>query len=392
MKKEILKLINKIRNDPDYYSLTPIKERNARYNVIFGERSDGKSFAVEFEGLVQYLDSGAQMSIVRRYDMDFTNKSGVQTTFEHFISNKKYGNILKKISDGKWCDITYYAGAWYLCTYTEKGARLRDTKPFCYGFALSNMEHNKSTSYPRIELILFDEFLTRDAYLPDEFILFQNVLSTIIRDRDNVTIYMCGNTVNKYSIYFKEMGLDNVQKMEQGQIDVYEFAVYKDNKMTEQVLRIAVEFSGNRRKNGKESDVYFSFNNPKLKMITGGLWEIAIYPHLPENYTRDDIIFEYFVMWEGVILHCEIIEKENKIFTYIHKKTTFIKYEDADIIFSVDYHEGYNYRRRLTKPFDDIGKKIYWFYQTERVFYQDNEVGEIMRNYLQWSKTDRGII
>lgn len=387
MKKEIQKLINKIRNDENYYSLTDIKERNAKYNVIFGERSDGKSFAVEFEGIVQALDNGSQMAIIRRYDIDFTNKSGVQTTFEHFVSNKKYGNILEKISDGKWCDISYYAGAWYFCTYSEKGIRVRDAKPFCYAFALSNMEHNKSTSYPKIRTILFDEFLTRDAYLPDEFILFQNTLSTIIRDRDDVTIYMCGNTVNRYSIYFKEMGLDNVQKMEQGQIDLYEFAAYKDK-----TLRIAVEYSGKKKKREKESDVYFAFNNPKLKMITGGMWELAIYPHLPEKYTRNDIVFEYFVLWEGIILHCEIIQKENRIFTYVHKKTTFIKYEDADIIFSVEYHHGYNYRRRLTKPFDDIGKKIYWFFQTENVFYQNNEIGEVMRNYLQWSKTDRGIV
>ena len=58
--------------------------------------------------------------------------------------------------------------------------------------------------------ILFDEFITRSMYLPDEFVIFTNVLSTIIRDRNNVKIFMCGNTVNKYCPYYKEMGLNNV--------------------------------------------------------------------------------------------------------------------------------------------------------------------------------------
>ena len=38
-------------------------------------------------------------------------------------------------------------------------------------------------------------------------LFFMNVLSTIIRDRENIKIFMLGNTVNKYCPYFDEMGL-----------------------------------------------------------------------------------------------------------------------------------------------------------------------------------------
>ena len=34
----------------------------------------------------------------------------------------------------------------------------------------------------------------------------------------------------------------------------------------------------------------------------------------------------------------------------------------------------------------DIEKKIAIFYTRDKVYYQDNEVGEIVRNYLQWCK------
>ena len=35
---------------------------------------------------------------------------------------------------------------------------------------------------------------------------------------------------------------------------------------------------------------------------------------------------------------------------------------------------------------NEIGKKIWWFFNTDRVYYQDNEVGEIVRNYIMWCK------
>ncbi|MFV3037454.1 phage DNA encapsidation protein, partial [Klebsiella pneumoniae] len=83
--------------------------------------------------------------------------------------------------------------------------------------------HDKSTSFPDIDLIIFDEFLTNRLYLNDEFILFMNTVSTIVRRREDVKIYMLGNTVNKYCPYFAEMGLEHIPKMTQGTIDVYAY-------------------------------------------------------------------------------------------------------------------------------------------------------------------------
>src|SRR5690606_4040116 len=110
---------------------------------------------------------------------------------------------------------------------------------------LSDTEHNKSISYPRVEIIFFDEFITKHLYLNDEFILFMNTISTIVRQRTNVTIYMCGNTVDKYCPYFKEMGLNHVHKMEQGTIDVYR---YGNSKLT-----VAVEYCASTKRKKKNN-------------------------------------------------------------------------------------------------------------------------------------------
>jgi hypothetical protein len=383
--KKVDKKLQKVLGN--FYSPKDILSKHAHYNMIYGERSNGKSFSVEEIGLTNYIKTGKQMAIIRRYDTDFTNKSGIQTTFNHFIYNKYRGNIVYNLTNGEWSDIVYYAGSWYLSKFNDKNMRIKDTRPFCYGFSLSGMEHNKSTSYPDITTILFDEFLTRMGYLQDEFILFQNVLSTIIRERTDVTIFMCGNTVNKYCPYFKEMGLDGVADMKLGEIRVYEFATYKG-----ETLKVAVEYAKNANEEGKASDIYFAFKNPKLKMITGGMWEVAIYPHCPIKFTRDDIQFTYFIVWEEKILQCEVVQVLDLIFTYIHIKTTPLKNEEEDLIFSLEYSTRLNRRRRIDKPIDDLGKRIYWFFKTERVFYQDNEVGEMVRNYLMWCEKDKGFV
>lgn len=376
----------KINNEIEFYSLSKILKECAQYNIIYGMRSNGKTFAVQELGIKNYLEKGEQMAIIRRYDIDLTGKRAVDT-FTHFVNNPKRGNIIKELSGGKWEDIYYYSQRWYLCRYNDNGERVKDAIPFCYGFTLAGQEHDKSTSYPKITTILFDEFMTRGTYLPDEFITFTNVLSTIIRDRDNVKIFMCGNTVNKYNPYFKEMGLDNILKMEQGDIQVYRFAVRDKVE-----LRVAVEYADNPNKQGKPSDVYFAFNNPRLKMITTGIWELAVYPHLPYKYKKDDILDLYFIVWEQTILQCEIITVEDTTFTYIHNKTTDLRDTSNDLIFSTDYNPRYNYRRKITQPVDEAGRLIKWFYDHDKVFYQDNEVGEVVRNYLQWCKTDRGIL
>ena len=353
-----------------YYSLSRIRERGARYNVIFGERSNGKTFSVLDLGVENYCKTKKQMAIIRRYDLDFQGKRG-QTLFDGIV---KEGKVFQ-YSGGLWSDVGYIGGRWYLRRRDDELDKwIYDETPFAYGFSLAAMEHDKSTSYPDITTILFDEFLTRGVYLKDEFVIFMNVLSTIIRDRDDVTIYMLGNTVNQYSPYFAEMGID-VKHMKPGDIDVYRYG--------QSELTVAVEYADAPNK-GKPSDVYFAFNNPRLNMIKTGAWELDIYPHKPFDFEAKDIRFKYFVIFDGETLQCEIIKKGRNEITYIHRKTGEIKNPDRDVVYTPDYDPRPNWRRNIKKPIFDFEKRLLWYFASDKVFYQDNEVGEIMRNYLNW--------
>ena len=367
----------------EFYKLDKILQYEAQYNVIFGERSSGKTYAVKERIIKNYLTTGKCGAYVRRWDDDIKGSRG-DVLFDDMAE------IIKKYSGGEWSQVAYYSRRWYMARYNQDTAKIeKDDKPFCYGFGLNVMEHDKSTSYPEVTTICFDEFLTRKNYLLDEFVIFMNVISTIARHRLDITIFMLGNTVNKYCPYFKEMGLTNVKNMKQGTIDLYE---YGDSK-----LRVAVEYTGNDTSGSKKSNTLFAFDNPKLKMVTHGNWEIDIYPHLPFRYLPKNIIFSFFVSFDGEIIQGDIIhggykkqgeniiDIDNVPIIYFHRKTSEIKNIEKDYIFSLNTTRFINWHKSILRPTDKIGIKIKKLFDLHKVFYQDNEVGEIINNFNKQS-------
>jgi len=360
-------------DEKQFYSLNRIKKKNAVYNVIFGERSNGKTYAVLKEGLRVFWKTGGQIGIIRRWKEDITGKRA-QGIFNALNENDE----ILKMTDGVFQGIHYYSGRYYLCNYTEDGKVTYEYEN-CIGyvFALSDNERNKSISFPNIQTILFDEFLTNQIYLQDEFILFMNTVSTIVRQRTDVKIYMLGNTVNKYCPYFKEMGLRHIHKMQKGDIDVYK---YGNSKLT-----VAVEYCNSSTKN-KENNFYFAFDNPKLDMITDGAWELDMYPHIPTKYQPKDVLMIYFILFNESIYQCEVVQRENMTFTFIHPKTTPLKDTENDLIYTLEYIPKMNYNRNIYKPINQLQERLLWYFKTDRVFYSDNETGEAINNYLKVCK------
>ena len=344
----------------EFYDVGVIDKFDAHYNVIFGKRSNGKTYSILKKIVYNYARGRGQGAYLRRYREDFKGKRGA-TLFDSLVAN----GVIADATEGKWDTVKFYSDRWYFAR-----------EPFCYGFSLAQMEHDKSTSYPLVTTVVFDEFISRIGYLPNEFVLFMNVLSTIIRQRNNVKIYMLGNTVNKYCPYFQEMGLGHVEDMEPGKIDIYSYGESK--------LKVAVERTRDHNIDGRKSDVYFAFDNPSLEMITGGAWELDLYPHKPRDFEDDNIVFKYFINFNDHILQCEVVQLEDCCFTYIHRKTGEIRHPESDIIFSNEYNPLPNHIRNIRKPYNNLGRKIWSFFHDDQVFYQDNDVGELVRNYIMF--------
>lgn len=346
----------------------------AFYYVVFGERSNGKTYSSLDYCLERNAKTGEQFAYVRRWGEDIRKKN----LSELFSGHAETGAVEKHY--GEWNRIYYGSSKFYLEKTDENGESVRREEPIGYAFDLNSMEHYKSISFPKVTTIVFDEFMSRNGYLPNEWILFMNMLSTIIRHRNNVKIIMLGNTVNKYCPYFSEMGLNHIKDMKPGTRDIYHYG--------ETDLTVAVEYTGSGAKQGgKASDVYFSFDNPELKMITGGAWEIAIYPHLEIKYRPKDVLTDFFILFEEDILHGEIICLDTGPFIFLHAKTTPIKDEDRDIVYTTKPDQRWNYRMCLTKQSDKLSLFIIKCIRENKIFYSTNEIGEVFRNYVIWSES-----
>lgn len=360
---------------PKYYDIAHLVKDypDAHYYVAFGERSNGKTYSAIDYAIQRYFKYGEQFAYIRRFGEDIKKKN-LATLFNAHIENGR----ISKLSGGKFNSVNYTSNKFICRNYDEDGKAEDDIEPMAYAFDLAGMEHHKSTSYPKVTTIIFDEFLSRQGYLPNEFVLLMNTLSTIIRDRSNVKVFMIGNTVNKYCPYFTEMGLRHIKDQKPGSIDVYSYA--------DTGLSVVVEYCDPMSKRGgKSSDVYFAFDNPQLKMITSGSWEIAIYPHLDTKYRTKDVVFQFFIIFDDTTLHCEIVSNNTQYFMFVHPKTTPIKKDSTDIVYTNRPDQRWNYRTGLTKLRDPLSTVITKLINESRVFYSDNETGEVLRNFIIWS-------
>lgn len=369
-------------NRNDFYQLDKIfaAAPNAQYYVIWGERSNGKTFAVCEHAIDKYLATGEQMAVIRRLDENFKGKYG-SSMFDNFLYNQIRGNIIESKTKGKYNSIKYVSRKWYFVKRDEEGTITEsDPEPFAFAFALAQEEKYKSLAFPKITTILNDEFISMSGgYLTDEFLYFTSILSTIIRNRDNVKIFLCANAIPSYNPYIIEMGLTRFKKMEAGKIDLYHYGNSK--------LIVAVEHTGTAlQTKGKKSDHYFAFDNPALKMITTGDFAFNLYPHAPFKWLPKEIKFIYFIIFDGEIFQCEIIHHGKAWITFIHEKTTPIKDPEKALIYTTEQRAEGNYSRTILRPANELQNAVARFFATEKVFYQDNRVGEQINQFLLWSR------
>lgn len=361
---------------PKYYDISHLLKDypDAYYYMAFGERSNGKTYSAINYAIERYFKHGEQFAYIRRFGEDVKRKNLLNLLSPHVENGR-----ITQLSGGTFSLVNYTAGRFIAYNYNEDNGKIEnDKEPMGFAFDLNAMEHHKSTSYPKVTTIIFDEFLSRQGYLQNEFVLFMNTLSTIIRDRKNVNIFMIGNTVNKYCPYFIEMGLNHVKDQKPGTTEVY---TYSDTG-----LSVVVEYCDPMSKRGgKSSDVYFAFDNPQLKMITSGTWEIAIYPHLTKKYRPKDVMYNFFIVFDDSILHGEIVVTDTDYFIFIHPKTTSIKNESEDIVYTNRPNGAWNYRVGITNQTDELSIFIRRLIAENRIFYSDNETGEVLRNYIIWS-------
>jgi hypothetical protein len=273
-------MLNLSKNDLGikWYSLDNILKHNVQYYMIFGERSNGKSYAVDTYIIDKFFTDGKQFVFVKRFEEDLKGKymNEVFTPLEPYIL-EKYGYRLK-----------FYRGAWLL--YEDGGSeKISDCLVFGYALSLANVNRTKATSYPNVDTILFEEFMSIDcSYLNDELNLFLNLVSTVVRFRHNVKVFMLANAISKFSPYSQALGI-RLHRIKKGEIILKE---YKDKKGFK--TRFAIERSENvnvfDNNENTSKTVYNIFGNSGVGgMITSGEFETHAYPRKVANVTFGEL-------------------------------------------------------------------------------------------------------
>ena len=127
-----------------YYSLKKINSKNATYNVIFGERSNGKTYACLLQALTNYFENGSQFAYIRRWSDDIAPKR-MNNLFNAMLDK------IEKLSAGEFHAIVYRSGVFYLANYNKNGKIIyNDDDVIGYAFNLSASEIGRASCRERV--------------------------------------------------------------------------------------------------------------------------------------------------------------------------------------------------------------------------------------------------
>ncbi|MGL6104812.1 phage DNA encapsidation protein [Romboutsia sp.] len=260
-----------------WYRLDEILKKQAQYYIIIGERSNGKTYATLQHIIDSFFKNGTQFGYVKRFDEDIKSKymSEVFSHLEEYIL-ETYNKRIK-----------FYRGQWLLYEDGVSG-KISECEVFGYAFSLAQSNRVKGTSYPSVDVVLFEEFMSIDCtYLPDEINLLLNLVSTIARHRTSVKIFMLANTISKYNPYFSSLGL-KVHRMEKGKI-LHKTFVDKKGFKTSFALERTENVNVYDNSDNKDKIVYNIFGDSGVgSMITSGDFEVHKYPKTIDKYTFEE--------------------------------------------------------------------------------------------------------
>lgn len=161
---------------------------NCLFNFIIGPRGPGKTFGLTKKAIENFINKGEQFMYIRRFKTELED-------------NKLFFDAIK--AEGLFSDHTFEVqGKNYLIDGKKAGTCM----------ALSTSKIKKSTSYPNITLLIFDEFLIDNTgsyhYLPNEVNYVFDIYKTVARKRPNVRMYFLANAISVTNPYFLKLKIE----------------------------------------------------------------------------------------------------------------------------------------------------------------------------------------
>ena len=325
-----------------HYSIDNIDKEGANVNLIWGERSNGKSYQVKHKkGVIPFLkdterfydryydkgniikeaqEKGNRFILMRRFKEEI-NAAWIESYFSDVD--------LESLTDGEYNMITMFRRELYLTYYDVETHKSKRGAKIGYAVSLSTEQNYAGGSYLDVSDIIFEEFMSRTTYLHDEPNKLLNFYSTVDRKRGTTKMWLVGNTITRVCPYIQEWGLNTIIfKQKQGEIKTLWIPTSDlDDDFKPIEVKLAVEHC---KSTGASSYVF----GTHAGMLNKGEWQSDPQPKLPKSYKEYKCLFRFAFHYKTFTWLCEyLMDKESKdVIWFIYPYSGKLK--DNIIVFS----------------------------------------------------------
>lgn len=338
-----------------YIDYNSIFEDDVQIYMILGQRSDGKTYGAIKDSIEEYVRTGTPSAYIRRFSESIT-KSLIQDLV------RPHCGLITKLSDGKYTGTSYRSKRFYFSDYDDN----KDKNAFLYTFALNTWETAKGADSGKFHNIIFDEYVSDNKYLPSEYSIFENVLSSILRNRGDSRLIMLGNPINQICPYFDEFNI-KPHELKQGDI------VYRESSDGYKMKFIFVPPMNSRI---QKSAKFFSFG--KSESIKKGYWEFGEFTHPQSGLVKSsEWLFNFGICFKSQYAICDFYAtKDGIIFCVFRPANADIWESDMPLFSDANIYTNNVFlaweRNLITVEFDKCLKN-------NRVLFATNQVGNLIK-------------
>ena len=367
-------------NDKIYYNPNPVIDYAEKIGCpvvgIAGGKGNGKTYGIILRYLKERLRTGRPLRYLRRYRESISRKALMS-----LCSPQKQHLI--DLTGGKYNDFQYFANRFYFIRRNEEGKiEDKDIKPFIICSALNSVEGFTGADEGECSAIFYDEFLSREKEIADEFYSLMIYHNNCTRNR---TGYYCplilvGNTVTRGSSLITNFGV-NLYKLKKGTITVV--------KNSKDEPTIVFEYCDEVEVMQQAADTYYSrFENDRISMIYHGDWTVSNYPYMPlqdRQHDATNINIKIVCTGSDSALYFTFCRtRYGKLYGSITRDTGEEKQHAAKLI-------------NITRAFKDITtfnylpnsgifRQLIKLVYTKNVYFDCCESGEMFRDFLKTFK------
>ena len=377
------------------YNLDNIDKEGAQINIIHGKRSNGKSYQVKHKkGVNKYffgenpryytnykdknkiiekvLEKGTRFILLRRYKDEITT-ANVEQYFDDVD--------IMKITDNKYNCVVAYKGRIYLGNYNAEESKTLKGDYIGYYRALSQEQVYAGNSMLDVTDIIYEEFVSRTAYLSNEPTRLMNFYSTIDRGRGTTKLWLVGNSITRVCPYFNEWELsDMMRNMKQGDIKTKWIPTGEiDEDGIPVMIKLAIEHCEN------VGGTNYVIGN-HADMLNKGEWQSDPQPHLPKSYNCYKMLYRIMFHYQAFKFVGEFIQdKENReTCWFIYPYDGEIK--DNILVFSDIVKQSPYWQRDIYNPLikSDRLKDLLKTFRESNIFYSDDLCGTDFKQVIDF--------